>query len=59
MKTLIKIRFIPLITGLMVLFLGLIFHFVLQNDAGMKFVIWGFGLSFVGFLFLQAIREKI
>jgi hypothetical protein len=59
MKTLIKIRFIPLITGLMVLFLGLFFHFVLQNEAGMKIVKWGIGLSFVGFLFLQAVREKV
>jgi Ca2+/Na+ antiporter len=59
MKTLIKIRFIPLIVGLMVLFLGLFLHFVLQNGVGMRIVKWGIGLSFVGFIFLQAVREKV
>jgi hypothetical protein len=59
MKTLIKIRFIPLIAGLTVLLTGLFFHFGLQTEVGMKIVKWGIGLSFIGFIFLQAVREKI
>jgi hypothetical protein len=57
MKTLIKIRFIPLIAGLTVLLTGLFFYFGLQTGVGM--IKWGIGLSFLGFIFLQAVREKI
>jgi FtsH-binding integral membrane protein len=59
MEKLVKIKFLPFILGIVTLIIGLLLKYIFQTYTNNSIIRFGGILTFIGFIFLQAIREKI